>query len=524
MTAAVLLPVRRRSRWRLSSGRLLRLELRRNAMIWVIPVVAAMFWFDTYRSSLAQPAVWASRLLFVQQGRALVDLAPFVAAAAAWTGSRDGRYRTGEQVAVTALPRWTAQLSALAATACWALAAYLGALAVLLGVTQMQGPSGSLPLWPIVVGAFGVLAISALGFAAGAIFPNRFTVPLVAIVVLFALMLTQYRITHSTTFGLLSPTNLMGAPGPQAGVFYPFLRDLSLSQLIFLAGLTLSAIGVLGLRASSGSRTSMALAAMITVGGLIATGYGVRLAGTAEITTRGPVIPAVHDPADDWPLSWTPVCRDSSVPICVNPVYRAYLPSLSKALDPLLREVAGLPGAPVRVDQVLFAFHGDTLYSTSSVDGDPAVVRLGLDIGSNGASCFDTAPGHSTCVPFTTLWQDPALVTRAVRPRTAVTVIRALVGDSTAAQQAISAGLLTALDVQLSEPASTAASTDPATPAAGPPLGPNPEITLTGPASGTPAFHAAQRFAALPASTRHAWLAAHLGALRAGRLGLDQLP
>ena len=35
---------------------------------------------------------------------------------------------------------------------------------------------------------------------------------------------------------------------------------------------------------------------------------------------------------------------------------------------------------------------------------------------------------------------------------------------------------------------------------------------------------AARRFAALPAATRHAWLAAHLAALRAGHITLAQLP
>jgi hypothetical protein len=35
---------------------------------------------------------------------------------------------------------------------------------------------------------------------------------------------------------------------------------------------------------------------------------------------------------------------------------------------------------------------------------------------------------------------------------------------------------------------------------------------------------AARRFAALPASARHAWLAAHLPALRAGAITLAQLP
>ena len=39
-----------------------------------------------------------------------------------------------------------------------------------------------------------------------------------------------------------------------------------------------------------------------------------------------------------------------------------------------------------------------------------------------------------------------------------------------------------------------------------------------------PVYAAARRFAALPAAARHAWLAAHLAALRAGRLTLAQLP
>jgi len=39
-----------------------------------------------------------------------------------------------------------------------------------------------------------------------------------------------------------------------------------------------------------------------------------------------------------------------------------------------------------------------------------------------------------------------------------------------------------------------------------------------------PVFAAARRLAALPAPARHAWLAAHLAALRAGRLPLKDLP
>ena len=37
-------------------------------------------------------------------------------------------------------------------------------------------------------------------------------------------------------------------------------------------------------------------------------------------------------------------------------------------------------------------------------------------------------------------------------------------------------------------------------------------------------YAAAQRFAALPAAARHAWLVQHLAALRAGQITLAQLP
>ena len=48
-----------------------------------------------------------------------------------------------------------------------------------------------------------------------------------------------------------------------------------------------------------------------------------------------------------------------------------------------------------------------------------------------------------------------------------------------------------------------------------------------GPAPGAatgPVYAAARRFATAPAAGRHAWLAAHLAALRAGRLTLGELP
>ena len=157
--------------------RLLRLELRRNAMVWMMPVAIALFWFTTYRKAMAMPPLWNLRATSTQSGALIAFVCP-VAGAAAWMGSRDARCRTTDLVAITARPRWARQLATWAATTCWAMVAYLGCVAVLYGVTAYQAAWVGPLWWPAVVGAAGVAALSALGFAAGTLVPSRFTAPL----------------------------------------------------------------------------------------------------------------------------------------------------------------------------------------------------------------------------------------------------------------------------------------------------------------------------------------------------------
>src|ERR1039458_5290150 len=116
-------------------GRLMRLELRHNAMLWVVPIVAGLFYLDTYRSATALPALWGLRVATGVQPDSVVDFAPFVAGAAAWMGSREGRRGTTELVAATARSRWSAQLARWAATTSWAIAGYLICIGVVYGVT-----------------------------------------------------------------------------------------------------------------------------------------------------------------------------------------------------------------------------------------------------------------------------------------------------------------------------------------------------------------------------------------------------
>ena len=320
MTAVPVVPVAARPRARRlplgAAGRLLRLELRRNAMLWMLPVAAALFWFTAYRKSMASPPLWNLRAM-TMQGPALLDFVSPVVGAAAWMGSREGRRHTTDLLAGTARPRWARQFATWAATTCWAVVAYLGCVAVLYGVTAQQAAWGGPLWWPAAVVAASLPAFSALGFAAGTFFPSRFTAPLVAVAVFFALGLSTVPIHGSQSYWQISP--IVAHPwdlGPGAGVatFYHYLPDLSIAQVMFLAGLTVAVLGALGLPAESGGRWLRRAAAAITAAGLLAAGTAVALAGTGRMDTHGMIaIPALHDAASDQPIRYSPVCSHTAI-------------------------------------------------------------------------------------------------------------------------------------------------------------------------------------------------------------------
>jgi hypothetical protein len=507
----------------LAAGRLLRLELRRNAMMWMAPVAVGLFWYDAYRQSMALPPLWNVRAMAMQTS-ALLDFVPPVVGAAAWMGSREGRRHTADQVAATARPRWARQLATWAATTCWAMAAYLGCVGVLYAVTARQAAWGGPLWWPAAVGAAGVPALSAVGFAAGALIPSRFTTPLITVAAFFALGLSAVT-PHGggAWYGVISPI-IAGAvdvgPSPGVATFYPYLPDLSIAQTLFLIGFAAAAVGALGLPGGSGGRRLRRSAAAITAAGLLAAGTAVGLAGTARLDAHGMLaIPALHDAANDQPVRYTPVCSHTAVPVCVNPAYAAYLPVVTTALAPVLREVAGLPGAPYHVTQVAPAYKQEhdgisVRLPSPSLTGSPPVFRLALP---------DSLPGA---------WVNGAPVTTAefasqVRSVGAFSIIPAVVyggnslgvgpgrgvgGPKAQARQALAAvmaGLLQAAGV----PHMVCQGSHCLAEAPGP-----------APKPGTPVFAAAHRFADLPAFARHAWLVRHLAALRAGRITMAQLP
>jgi hypothetical protein len=483
-----------------AAARLLRLELRRNAMPWILPVAAGLFWFTTYRKAMAMP-LWNLRATSVQSGALMAFVCPVVGAAA-WMGSRDARRHTTDLVTIAARPRWARQLATWAATTCWAMVGYLACVAALYGVTAQQAVWGRPLWWPVAVVAASLPALSALGFAAGTLVPSRFTAPVATVAAFFVLALSTQLIDGSQSYWQISPL-VTGpwdiGPGTGAGTFYPYLPDLAIAQVMFLTGVTVAVLGALVLPEGRRRGWLRRPAAVITTAGLLAAGTAVALAGTGKMDDHGMIaIPALHDAANDRPVRYTPVCGHTAIPVCLNPAYTTYLPATAAALAPVLNEIADLPGAPARVTQAAATYRQGTGNSVSiglagpPLSGTPPVFRLLL-------------PGQ---LPGPTMTASESAA--AVRSSAGFALVASVIGDrpgATPAQQAVTAALSMSAGLPQSSPSA--------------PTRQRPNATVPLPA---PVWSAARRFAALPAPARHSWLMRHLAALRAGRITLAQLP
>jgi hypothetical protein len=493
----------------LNAARLLRVELRRNAMPWILPLTAALLWFDSYRPSTGTAALYGLRTFWnMGQGHTIIDSGPFVAGVAAWMGSRDGRRGLADLVTATARPRWAAQLATWAATAIWAAAAYLLFVGVMFAVYAHQGVGGTPPWWWVAVGATAVAAFSAAGFTVGAYWPSRFAAPVAAFGGFLALaMSSQSGFKYTSGWALILPTNSNGTfdgnSQTDSGIFYPWLPDLPVARIMFLAGIAVAALGLTGLPARAGGQWLRRAAAVLTLAGVASAGTAVGLASTARLSAHGMVIPALHDAANDAPITYTPACgRAAGVPVCLNPAYRRWLPDVAAALAPVLAEVDGLPGAPVRATQVAAAYPSGEGGPPQAITlgGYPPVLRLSLGLLDMPGPC-GFCDGPVATKPFAD----------QMRLLFAHALVGAGNGSGSPVQQAVQAALLQGAGIPFAAQPRLEATTK---------NGPGP---APGPATG-PVYAAARRLATLPAAARHAWLAAHLAALRAGRLTPNELP
>ncbi len=514
---------------RLRPARALRLEIKRSAVVWVLPVLAALFYFDAYRTAAGYPPTWTLRASVIT-GPSLVFCSVIAAGIAAWVATRESRRKTGDLLATTARAAWARQGTVLAATAFWMVLAYLAEVAVIYVQAAIQATWGGPPLWPVAVGVMGVAASCAVGFTCGTLLPGRFTAPIVAVAVFAAWFAGIAAANNANDFenvssargspALFVATDGGRPPHVDAGVFYHVPPDVSIGQIMLMGGVVLVMVGLLallpaarvpgarGLSFGAGRRLSVGAATGVACG-VAAAVTAFSMAGTARYSfATGWEIPALHDAAGDQPVPYAPDCAGSAFTVCIHPAFEPYLGAMSAALQPAAAEIAGLPGAPVRAEMTMG-------YTQPAAAGTTRAYDYSTEQEGVGGMSF---------------WATPALARTAdweqgVQQDFITWFVSGPAGQNspgpTPAQEAVAIALLAQIGApvpqyqQFSQP--------------GPQSGGSSASTAPGGSGTQPGATAAQitaaasGFESLSSAARHAWLVANLAALRSGTITLAQV-
>lgn len=465
--------------------RLLRIEIRRSALLPLLPVMAALLWLTPVTQHLQPVALWTDRSTGFQS--AIQVTGPFTAAAAAWMSSREQRHAMTDLLASTPSSPWRRWLATWAAACGVAVAFYACFAAVLFAITSAQATWGHLIVWPVLSGFTALVACSAVGFTAGRLAPSRVTTPLAAIGVFAVMAAGMASAVHHWGLGALSP--MYPSIGLNASVFFAVRPDLTYLQVGCYAGITAAAFGLIVLRgpAGAGRRGGAGLAAaglalVTAAGGLLATGH---------YDARGPVVPLLHNAASDRAISYTPVCVPGRpLTVCLHPAYArsSELAFFDTMVNTIAAPLSGVPGLPARAGQ---SGNGDIGGPDVVVTGSPPVLQLP----------DDTVQGNSI---------GPAGLTASVATRIALALVTPPGNNPAVRSCKCAAAALTA-------PAQQAAALY-LLGQAGYPASPG----LISPSAAISA--AARRLAALTVAARHTWFTGHIAALRAGTLTLEELP
>lgn len=513
-------------------ARALRLEIRHSAAVWVLPVLAAIFYLNAYRTVAGYPPTWTLRASVIA-GPNLIFFSVIAAGISAWAATREGRRKTGDLLATTARAAWPRQATVLAATVFWVVLAYLAGVAVIYLQTALQATWGGPPLWPVAAGVTGVAASCAAGFACGTVFPGRFTAPVVAVTV-FAAWFVGVNAANSVN----DVEQLAGAKGSPAlfvatdggrpnnadvGVFYHAAPDVFIDRVMFMGGVLLVMIGLLALlpasrvpgargpsRAAGRRRLTVAAAAGIACG-VAAAATAFSLAGTARYSVAsGWEIPALHDAAGDPPVPYAPDCAGGAFTVCVHPAFGPYLGALSAALRPAAAEIAGLPGAPARAAMTTSA-------TLPAAAGTTSVYDYSTELDGPGGESFWVSPGTARAAAWEQAVQQDFITWFVSGPPE-----RDSTGP-TPAEEAVAIALLAKIGApvpagypQFGPPGSQPGSSSTSSGTDG--LGTQPTATaaqITAAATG---------LEALSPAARRAWLEANITGLRSGAVTLAQVP
>lgn len=470
--------------------RLLRVEVRRNTLVPLLPVMAAVLCLTPIADNLRPVALWTDRSSDLQG--AIQAIGPFTAAAAAWMAGREHRRGMTDLLASTPAAAWRRVFATWSATCGIAAAFYACFGLVYFAITSVQATWGHPIIWPALSGLSALIACAVLGFAAGRLAPSRVTAPLAAVGVFAAMAAGIATALHDGErgAGLLSP--VYPGIGLHATVFFAVRPDLAYLQIGCYLGAATAAAGLIVLRVHAGDRTVFRAGSALAAGGLALAATAIALVSTGHYDARGLVVPLLHDAASDRRIPYTPVCvHDRTLAVCLHPAYARSneLDFFDTAVNKLAAPLAGIPGLPVRAEQSSAGDIGEPLVSVS---GHPPVLFLPDDI-IQGTSI---SPPAFAATLYTRLAL--ALVTPpGTSPPENKSCHCAAAVLTTPAQNVVALYLL--------DQAGFPASRD---------LIP-----------GDTAVVAAERsLAAMTPAARHAWFLAHIGAVRSGALTVMELP
>ena len=116
--------------------RLFRIEARRNAAIWFVPVIVLIAWWLLDTQSWT-PFLWDSTNRLLQES-VIPFAGPAIAGVAAWMAGRDQRRGMNDLLISTARPATQRRMTLWAATAAWGLVAYALFATYMMGQTATQ--------------------------------------------------------------------------------------------------------------------------------------------------------------------------------------------------------------------------------------------------------------------------------------------------------------------------------------------------------------------------------------------------
>lgn len=317
-----------------ASLRLFMIETRRNAGIWLFPVLVGLAWYAGRDQWPDGVTIWSETSFSIGNGMALAGAT--AGGLAAHMGGRTRRRGMSDLLATTPRAPVTRELVLWGATASWGVIAYLLAGTYLLVEGYREATWGGPEPLPIIVGLLVMVAYPALGYAAGSLIASRFVLPAVPIV-LFLIQITLYNYKPPTAF--LSPSTYLESGH---SVFIEADYAWGLWLVVWLTGLAGTALGV-AVAAQQRTRT--------LIGGL---GIFVLIMGSGAVgllSMKG---------APGWPhrpravASYEPSCTGGAIPVCVHPAYEAILDETAAMVGPVLAPLAGITGAPTRAEQRYF--------------------------------------------------------------------------------------------------------------------------------------------------------------------------